>query len=125
MVSYMARARFGTPGALLRGALAEDALAPDPAKAAPNPAALFFATRQGRKRGEIPAFVQRERCEGRKGRKAAFSASNCLHDPMTRFEFPVRKSAPGGIDPYRGKPAPGRIGGEHLFTEKGRRLRRL
>ena len=38
---------------------------------------------------------------------------------VKRFEFPVRATPVGSIDPYAGKPEPGDIADERLFTEAG------
>ena len=41
---------------------------------------------------------------------------------VKKFTFPVRTTAPGSVDPYGGKPAPGDIKSELLFTEAGKTL---
>ena len=41
---------------------------------------------------------------------------------VKRFTFPIRTTAAGSIDPYRGKPGPGDINDQRLFTEAGRQL---
>ncbi len=41
---------------------------------------------------------------------------------VKRFEFPVRTTPVGSIDPYADKPAPGSLDDERLFTEAGQSL---
>ena len=41
---------------------------------------------------------------------------------VKRFEFPVRTTPVGSIDPYRDKPAPGDLSDARLFTEAGKTL---
>jgi adenylylsulfate reductase subunit B len=41
---------------------------------------------------------------------------------VKRFEFPVRTTPVGTIEPYRGKPEPGDLNSPLLFTEAGKTL---
>ena len=41
---------------------------------------------------------------------------------IKRFKFPVRTTPVGTINPYEGKPAPGDLRDQSLFTEAGRKL---